>query len=387
MIFSIFKEFFLLGLYSFGGPAAHIGYFRQHFVQRLQWLSSEQFAQYVAMSQVIPGPGSSQLGFAIGHQRGGNMGAIAAFVGFTLPSFVFMVLLAIGAANFLDNPMMIKLILGLKLLAFVVIIDAILAMFAQFCRTKFTQSLAILTAASIWLCQDVSAINGAFLQLAILIIAAIVGGIWLSNSHANSNKPWTWRSLIIWPLVFAFIAMVAIIVQTSQLFPDLAFMTDYLQAGSSVFGGGHVVLPLLHEQLSEVTNEQFLTAYAAAQAMPGPMFTLASYLGATQLPQQPWLGAAFATIAIFTPGLMLMLMFKNGWSVISNWRYMSGAIIAINASVVGLLIAVAYQPVFTSAVQQPLHLAAVALGLVLVRIAKIHIAMLVLGFMLLGQFL
>ncbi len=303
--FEIFKHFLLLGTISFGGPAAHIGYFHQKFVQQLKWLSQEKYGQIVALSQFLPGPGSSQVGFALGYQKAGLLGAITAFVAFTLPSVVLMIALAQLSHQLSENSYFYGVIQGLKLLAVVVVTDALITMFNSFCKTTLTRSLAVATAIILLLTSNV------FAQLAVLVIAGLIGMKYLTNTSLDNSPEkatFSW-----WPLVlFAVLISALALLSTQSAYWRIA--SDFFQAGSMVFGGGHVVLPLLQNLLSDqISTDTFLTGYAAAQAVPGPMFTLATYLGFHLSPDAPYFGAILATVSIFIPGFLLMLAFLKHW--------------------------------------------------------------------------
>ncbi|EUC69809.1 chorismate-binding protein [Alcanivorax sp. 97CO-5] len=369
----IFRQFLLLGLISFGGPAAHVGYFHQRFVVQLQWLNDEDFARLLALTQFLPGPASSQLGFAIGRLRGGVAGAFVAFIGFTLPSFLLMGLLALYA-NALPLWLQGGVISGLKWLAVVVVADAVWNMGRRFCTHKLTRCLAMVVALLLigW-----PTLYG---QVIALLLAAIVGWRWLRPVLAGPavGKPVLRRR----PLVlFGLLAVAALLTDG----PLLALWNDFFTAGALVFGGGHVVLPLLQELVgSRLSPDAFLTGYAAAQAVPGPMFSLASYLGAVLLPASPWWGALIATLAIFLPGFLLVLGLMDAWQWLSSRPALAGAVAGINAAVVGLLLAALYQPVFVSAVHDVWDLLAVLTGLLLLYSGKVPLWGMVLCMTMLG---
>lgn len=374
---SVFWQFFMLGWVSFGGPAAHIGYFQRHFVQKLGWLPQDRFAATLALCQFLPGPASSQLGFAIGYQRAGLGGAIAAFLGFTLPSFALMLALALLGQHYADSPVTSAVVSGLKLFALVVVADAVLTMAGQFCRQRLPLTLAVGTAAGLWLWPGLAA------QFVALLAAAVVGALWLRRDSGEPGR----SPAVNWPFLLLFAGLFL-------LLPVLArdgsarLFADFYQAGSLVFGGGHVVLPLLQNLLADsLSSEAFLTGYAAAQAMPGPMFTLATFLGAELLPQSPLLGALIATFGVFLPGFLLLLALLNGWQSLAANPRMAGAIAGVNASVVGLLLAALYQPVFVASVTGAPALAAAALGLLALRVFRCPLLVLIPAFMLLGVWL
>ncbi|WP_217516433.1 chromate efflux transporter [Vibrio metschnikovii] len=373
-MWEIFIRFFTLGWISFGGPAAHIGYFRHTFVEKLKWMSDQQYGQIVALSQFLPGPGSSQVGFAIGYQRGGLLGASLAFIGFTLPSIILMVLLATFSRYWLDTSQYALLIHGLKLLAVVVVAEATWGMYQNFCRTKTTASLGLFSAV-ILLC-----IPGILAQILVIVLAAIIGIIWLKNPYPTTTltpfRP-TW-----WPLVL-FVAILFGLPWLVSSSASVMLFKQFFHAGSLVFGGGHVVMPLLQNLLADqISSDIFLAGYAAAQAVPGPMFTLATYLGYYLLPASPVTGAIIATIGVFLPGFLLLLGVLKHWQNLANLPFVSGALAGVNASVVGLLLAALYQPVFISAVFNAWDVALLLIGLWLLKIMKWPILGLVMFYLL-----
>lgn len=364
---SLFMQFFLLGCTSFGGPAAHLAYFRNVFVEKHKWLSDSEYSQLIALSQFLPGPGSSQVGFAIGLQRMGLIGGILAFIGFTLPSFTLMLIIALGVSEVSNAPFAIELIGVLKIFAVFVVLDAVLGMAKNFCTTTSTIMLATLTACAIWL------IPTPFIQIASLFIAALYGCFFLKTNSQVPNEqatPIKW-----WPLI-VFAGLFLIILSGALPLPKL-FEQTFI-AGSLVFGGGHVVLPLLQDSFATSVGENaFITGYAAAQAIPGPMFTFATYLGALSHPQA-WLGALVATLGIFLPGFILIFALHKHWHTLAQKPKVAGLIVGVNAAVVGLLFATLYDPIFTSAIHSHEDLALAAMGFVLLRFIKLPILWLLL---------
>ncbi|EGR4165524.1 chromate efflux transporter [Vibrio cholerae] len=372
---TIFKTFFALGWVSFGGPAAHIGYFRHTFVEKLGWVSEQEYAQFVALSQFLPGPGSSQVGFAIGYHRGGLAGAWAAFLGFTLPSVLIMLLLAGLSSHLLDTPLFDQVIHGLKLLAIIVVADACLTMYRNFCQQRLTAGLCVLTAVAITLAP------GLITQFAVLLIAAFVGQARLAPQQSFSTTTFSpsWLSL----LLFASLLLGLPLLAASS--PLVELFGHFFQAGSLVFGGGHVVLPLLQNALGDsLSTDQFLTGYAAAQAVPGPMFTLATYLGYVLTPEMPVVGALIATLAVFLPGFLLLLGVLKNWSALAQRPKVAGAMQGVNACVVGLLLAALYQPVWSSTVHAPLDWAALLVGFFLFKVLRLPLIGMVGSALLLG---
>lgn len=365
----VFIQFLWLGCISFGGPAAHIGYFQRTFVQRLGWLTQAEFARLLALCQLLPGPASSQLGFAIGRHRAGLGGALSAFIGFTLPSFLLLLAAAIGIGQLGSNLWLDAALHGLKLLALIVVADAVLTMSRQFCATGMTQGIMVVTAAALWWQP------GLLTQLLMLAGAALIcarsqrgaGSVPASAElpSAASSQP-HWPTLLLFGILFIGLPLLGS--------PLGQLVADFYRAGSLVFGGGHVVLPLLQESVGHTLNEQqFLTGYSLAQLVPGPMFTLATYLGAQLQPEMPLIGALLATMALFVPGFLLL------WAVGPCWQQwlarprLAGAVTGINAAVVGLLLAALYQPVWQSAVLAPTDLALAAIGFYLLRVVKLPI--------------
>ncbi|PPA28623.1 chorismate-binding protein [Aeromonas jandaei] len=364
----VFWRFLWLGCVSFGGPAAHIGYFQRTFVQRLGWLEQSEFARLLALCQLLPGPASSQLGFAIGRHRAGLGGALAAFVGFTLPSFILLLAAALGVALVGSNLWLASALHGLKLLALIVVADAVLVMSRQFCSNSLAQGIMVATAAALWWQP------GLLTQLGMLALAALLsarfqrgeGRQGAADSQAATTSQPNWLLLLLFAALFVGLPLLG--------GPLGQLVADFYRAGALVFGGGHVVLPLLAESVGHTLSEQqFLTGYSLAQLVPGPMFTLATYLGAQLLPGTPLLGALSATLALFAPGFLLL------WAVGPCWQQwlarprLAGAVAGINAAVVGLLLAALYQPVWQSAVLAPTDLALAVIGFYLLRVVKLPV--------------
>ncbi|PWQ95710.1 chromate efflux transporter [Leucothrix arctica] len=374
-VFEIFWRFLALGCVSFGGPAAHMGYFQKTFVQRLNWLDDAAYARLVSLSQFLPGPGSSQVGFSIGLQRSGIAGGIAAFLGFTLPSFVLMYILAINAFGDTHSLWFDGAIDGLKLLAVVVVADATLSMFNTFCKEKGAMAMAIVTASALLLFPSI------WTQMGVLLGAALIGFV----MHTDETVPVVKSVGIKWGIVIVFAVLFVALPLLANFSAWFALASDFYHSGSLVFGGGHVVLPLLQQTVGDsVTPDSFLTGYAAAQAVPGPMFTFATFLGADMAESSPLLGAVVATLAIFLPGFLLVISLQGAWETLAANPKVAGAIWGINAAVVGLLMSALYQPVFTSGVIKPIDMVFVMIGFFLLRVLKAPILLLVLGFISVG---
>lgn len=372
--FEVFWRFLLLGCTSFGGPAAHLGYFQKTFVQDLKWIEQDAYARLISLSQFLPGPGSSQVGFALGLRQAGLAGGIAAFVGFTLPSFLILYFLATSDTE--SGSPLSGAVHGLKLLAVVVVADATLSMQRSFCQDNRTLSIAILTACALLIAPSL------WTQFWVLIIAALLG-IWLKKSDlstdtCNTTKP-AKIPLLIFVVLFIGLPVVSLVSDWAALF------SAFFQAGSLVFGGGHVVLPLLQQTLGEAVDpDRFLLGYAAAQAIPGPMFTLATFLGADLQRDFALLGALVATLGVFLPGFLLVLSLQGAWESLATRPKVAGAVWGINAAVVGLLLSALYQPVFVSGVSSGQDMALVVIGFFVLQKFKPPILLLVTAFALAG---
>jgi chromate transporter len=390
-IFEVFWRFLFLGCISFGGPAAHIGYFQKVFVGKLKWLDQTSYANLISLSQFLPGPGSSQIGFAIGLRKAGLFGGIAAFVGFTLPSFILLYILAVNI-NGAEKYWLVPVIHGLKLLAVVVVADACLTMFKSFCNNTVHKFIALITAIILIISPNFVT------QILTLIIAGVFGFVVnqtlkpvvseVSKSPAVASNHFKALPLILFFMILfilPFLIYVGVAKESSEL---IVLFNQFYQAGSMVFGGGHVVLPLLQQTIGEtLSNDTFLTGYASAQAIPGPMFTLATFLGAEIFTQNPLVGATVATLAVFLPGFLLLLAFESSWHSLATKPKVASAVISVNAAVVGLLFSALYHPIFTSAVSSIVELICVVIGLYLLRIIKLPIIVLVLTFIGVGLLL
>ena len=354
-----------LGLTSFGGPVAHLGYFREEYVVRRRWLDEATYADLVALCQFLPGPASSQVGIAIGITRGGLLGGLAAWLGFTLPSAIALVLFAyglrgLGAAD-------AGWLHGLKVAAVAVVALAVWGMARSLAPDRARATIAIVSAfcALLW--------PTGVGQVAIIAAAALVG-LWLLPTSATA--PTTVRlvpvsrTLGVSALVVFFGLLIALpIARQITGSQALALFDSFFRVGSLVFGGGHVVLPLLQAEVVPpgwVSSEAFVAGYGAAQAVPGPLFTFAAYLGAVMGPPPTGLaGAAIALVAIFLPSFFMIVGALPFWDTLRGRSSFQSALRGINAAVVGLLLAALYQPVWTSAIHGPadVGLALAALGL------------------------
>lgn len=363
-MWELFWRFLALGCISFGGPVAHLGYFRTAFVDRLKWLDEAAYGRLVALSQFLPGPSSSQVGFAIGYQRAGVAGGIAVFLGFTLPSFLLLYLLAIAGSAVTETVWFGGFVKGLKLLAVVVVADAVVGMYATFCKRRLAGALCILTASALLVVPSMAT------QFAVLAAGALAGWRFLRAPEAppGGRLRFSWL-----PLTFFFLLLIGLPLLAS-LAPDLDLLSRFYQAGSLVFGGGHVVLPLLQQTVGDALPiDRFLLGYAAAQAIPGPMFAMSAFLGAAMNPDHALAGALIAVLGIFLPGFLLILSFHDTWETLARKPGAAGAVAGVNASVVGLLLAALYQPVFVNAVFTSLDLALAVIGFFLLRALRLPI--------------
>lgn len=335
----VLLQFLLLGCTSFGGPVAHLAYFRERFVTRLGWLSDERYSQLVALSQFLPGPGSSQVGFAIGYHRAGLVGGLAAFLGFTTPSVVIMYALFVWGEQ--QSPVLMAVTAGLKLLAVVVVLDAVVAMGRSFCTGIFYWLIALY--ASILM----ALIGGFWVQCAVLVAGAVLGALKCQVDIRITPVALRPKRFILL-VVASGLVLLPLVANQHEV---LSLINSFYQSGSLVFGGGHVVLPLLQTAIGErISSEQFLLAYSVAQAIPGPMFSIAAFLGAALYTPTPWLGALLAVAAIFLPGLLLMLALQASWQQLMAYPRLAAASAGVNAAVVGLLLAALYKPVLVSSI-------------------------------------
>ncbi|MGA1931785.1 chromate efflux transporter [Arcobacter sp. YIC-464] len=374
----IFIKFFTLGLFSFGGPMAHIGYFRKTFVEKLNWLDDNSYSKILALSQFLPGPSSSQVGFAIGLKRGGLIGAITAFVAFTFPSFILLYFIATFNLSSSQNSSIEALIIGLKLFAVVVVSDAIISMFKSFCKDKIT--LAIFSVSSIFLIS----LSFVYIQILVLLLAALIGYFFAKEEFIEEKVETIKNKKLPLIMFFALLFILPIFSSTSI---ELQIISSFYEAGSLVFGGGHVVLPLLQETLKDlVSKDDFLLSYSLAQAVPGPMFTIASYLGSAILKESALLGALLATLAIFLPGFLLILAFYESFESLSKKCSIKKALIGINAAVVALLFAVLINSVIPSAIYSIFDFLLVLIAIFLMRMYSISIFYYILAFIAIGFF-
>ena len=370
---SIFWHFFILGLFSFGGPIAHIGYFRKNFVEELNWLNDEEFSKIVALSQFLPGPSSSQVGFTIGLKKGGIFGAIFAFIAFTTPSFLLLYLAATFQNTYEDNSVIYALMGGLKLFAVVIVADATYSMFNSLCKS--TLSKLIFVFATLFLIFNQSF----FAQIIVLVVSCLVAFLFIKEKNTNKIK---YEKPYILPLLIFFILLIFLpfFANTEKL---LNLFNSFYQVGSLVFGGGHVVLPLIKSNIN-IDENSFLVAYSLAQAVPGPMFTIASYIGVVAFEESPFLGAVVTTIAIFLPGFLLILSFYKSFESYSKNPTVSKIVMGINTSVVAILFSVLITMVIPNGILNIYDLIFAILGFFVIRKFKISVLLLILFYCVYG---
>ncbi|WP_374502177.1 chromate transporter [Zoogloea sp.] len=346
----IFRIFLRLGVTSFGGPIAHLGYFRTEFVERRQWLNDHAYGDLVGLCQFLPGPASSQVGIALGFFKRGIPGAIASWAGFTLPSAIALVLfgLLLGSIGGVDA----SWLHGLKIVTVAIVAQAIWSMGKSLCPDRERASIAVAaTLALVW-------VPGAWMQIGVIVVGAFLGWLWLKPAVELPHSPFPLRMSksagVVTLLLFATLLLMLPIVAGQSSSHPLRLFDAFFRAGSLVFGGGHVVLPVLQAEVVPngwVSNNEFLAGYGAAQAVPGPLFTFAAYLGAISH-QSPsgWLGAAIALLGIFLPAFLLVIGTLPLWEGARRHPAMQRAMLGVNGAVVGLLLAAFYNPVWTGAI-------------------------------------
>jgi chromate transporter len=366
----VFVVFLRLGLTSFGGPIAHLGYFRQEFVARRHWLDEAAYADLMALCQFLPGPASSEVGIGIGLTRAGLAGAIAAWTGFTLPSAIALVLFALGVERF--GALDAAWLHGLKIAAVAVVAQAVWGMAGTMATGKARASLAVAAAALVLAVPTTAG------QLSAIALGAVAGMVLLRSGSAPAPPapgPGVGHRFAI-SFLAVFFALLAGLPLLVAAIPNhaLAMFNAFYRAGALVFGGGHVVLPLLQAAVVPpgwVTNNAFLAGYGAAQAVPGPLFTFAAYLGAVAGPRpNGWAGAAICLAAIFLPSFLLVIGALPFWQVLRGKPFAQSALAGVNAAVVGLLLAALYNPVWLSAIMGPLDVAVALAAFLLLAVWK-----------------
>jgi chromate transporter len=361
--------FLRLGLTCFGGPIAHIGYFRDEFVVRRHWIDEQAYADLVGLCQFLPGPASSQVGFSIGLMRAGYRGGLAAWTGFTLPSAIILVLFAYGAGE-LSGPAGVGLLHGLKLVAVAIVAQAVWGMARTLCPDRERASIAL--AAALIILFSASSVS----QVAAILVGGIAG-LWLcragpptTSGHITVPVSGTVGvvALAVFFLLLAGLPVLRGLVNSQRV----ALFEAFYRSGALVFGGGHVVLPLLREAFVApgwVSDNAFLAGYGGAQAVPGPLFTFAAYLGTIVSPSPHGVtGAALGLIGIFLPGVLILMGTLPFWETFRKRAGAQAIMRGVNAAVVGLLGAALYDPVWTSAVKTPGDFGVALVGFVLLTV-------------------
>lgn len=344
----VFLAALQLGCSAFGGPIAHLGIFRRSYVEQRRWIDPDTFASIVALCQVLPGPTSSQAGFLIGWHRAGWRGAIVAWLGFTLPSAILMYLFALAAPR-LHGALPDAALHGLKIAAVAIVAQAVWSM-ARSLRTNAARLIAALTALAMLLGHGVQ------LQLVVLALAAVLGVLLLRGMPVTASRTINVRPGIAVCAFALFVALTGAAIAAGALASRglAGLLAIICRSGALVFGGGHLVLPLLRESLVPggwISDDTFLAGYGAAQALPGPLFTFAAYLGATAAPAGASLLWAIATVlAIFLPGMLIAVAGLSLWRLGAKLPRAGGALAGVNAAVVGVLGAALYDPIATTAI-------------------------------------
>ncbi|MBH0162667.1 MULTISPECIES: chromate transporter [Fictibacillus] len=342
-----------LGFTSFGGPIAHLGYFHEEYVRKRKWMDEKGYADLVALCQFLPGPASSQVGIGIGVMRGGVLGGIVSFIGFTLPSVIALIVFALILQGL--NVSDLSWIHGLKLVAVAVVAHAILGMAEKLTPDLKRKTIALLALIGTLLWQT------AFSQVGVILLAGTLGFLLYRDQTDNDETKYEFPiskkfAVICLSLFFALLLLLPLLRDaTSNSW--IAIFDSFYRSGSLVFGGGHVVLPLLEREFVPsgwISEEAFLAGYGAAQAVPGPLFTFAAYIGAVM---NGWQGGLLATVAIFLPAFLLILGSLPFWNMLRQNAKIKGALMGVNAAVVGILISAFYQPIWTTTILKPIDFA------------------------------
>jgi len=372
LVLELAGAFLRLGCVSFGGPIAHLGYLRSEFVERRKWLADAHFADLVALCQFLPGPASSQLVFALGMQRAGLLGALVASLCFTLPSALLMLGFAYGLAHAPDLAAA-GWLHGLKLAAVAVVAQAVSGMGKKLCQGRERASLCLASAALLL------TVPGVITQLAVIALGGLVGFFRFrdtlepsSQAAAGPRRSQLAATAALLTFLGLLIALPALATATGSR--EVAYFDSFYRSGSLVFGGGHVVLPLLRAELVPrgwLSDDQFLAGYAAAQALPGPMFAFSAYLGAAMKPgPASWLNGLLCLLGLFLPGWLLIAFALPFWQRLRALRWAQATLSGANAAVVGVLLAALYNPIVSESVRGPRDVSAALLAFALLEIWK-----------------
>jgi chromate transporter len=342
-----------LGLTSFGGPTAHLGYFHNEYIQKRKWMDEKSYADLVALCQFLPGPASSQVGIGMGIARAGVLGGIVSFIGFTLPSVIALIIFARFLQTFDVNQA--GWIHGLKIVAVAVVAHAIIGMAHNLTPDLKRKGIALFALVATLLWQTT------LVQVLVIVFSALIGYLLFKRVQIPDSGKMNFPvsrlfASICLGLFFGLLIFLPII---SEIFSSnwIAMFDSFYRSGALVFGGGHVVLPLLQSEFvptGQITEEAFLSGYGAAQAVPGPLFTFAAYLGTVMF---GWQGGILATIAIFLPAFLLVIGTLPFWDILRSYPKMRGSLMGVNAAVVGILISAFYHPIWTSSILSPIDFA------------------------------
>lgn len=377
-LWQLWLAFLKLGLTSFGGPVAHLGYFRNEFVVQRRWLSEQHYADVVALCQFLPGPSSSQTGIAVGFIRAGYVGAVVAWLAFTLPSALLMILFAVGVTHYSDI-LSAAVLSGLKLAAAAVVFQAVWGMAKQFCNSLLKAGIMLIAAVAVLLQSSMG------MQLVVLLLAAFAGYLLLKPAATigtpialSISKKQGAVFLVI--LVFMLLSLPVL----AAVFPSatLAIFDIFFRAGALIFGGGHVVLPLLQAEMVNtgmISGDLFMAGYGAVQAVPGPLLTFSAYLG-TAMPHGG-VGLGFlAVTAIFLPSFLLVFGVLPFWNHLQQYQAVKAGMAGVCAAITGILLAALYQPIWSSTVFSVTDAGLVLLAFLALQYGRIPAWLLVLGY-------
>lgn len=358
-----------LGLTSFGGPIAHLSYFHDEYVKKKKWISEQAYADLVALCQFLPGPASSQVGMAVGLSRAGILGAILSWIGFTLPSAVILILFGLGMAH-IDVGAHQHWLHGLKVVAVAVVAQAVLGMGKKLCPDKERATIAIISSVVVLFA------NTALIQILVLIVAGIFGAYFFKQSKELPHEPLhKGRRRIGAFFLLLFVGFLFFLPVLRPIAQELKLLDSFYRAGALVFGGGHVVLPLLQAEVVPngwVTNDLFMAGYGVANAIPGPLFAFSAYLGAvSSATPNGWIGAFICLVAAFLPSFLLVVGVLPFWEKLRSLPKIRQSMLGLNAAVVGILLAALYNPVWTSAIFSSKDFALAAIGFMMLEFWKL----------------
>lgn len=387
-LFELFIIFLRLGLTSFGGPVAHLSYFHDEFVKKKKWINEHAYADLVALCQFLPGPASSQVGMAIGLNRAGIIGAIVAWIGFTIPSAVILVLFGLGMTQLNLNAHQ-DWLHGLKVVAVSVVAQAVYGMGKKLCPDKERLTIAVISSLIVLF------FSSAFIQVLVLILAGIFGAYFFKETkelpHVPMQSGVKKKTGAIFLILFGVILILLPILRSIFQDQTIKLFDSFFRAGSLVFGGGHVVLPLLKSEVVPtgwVSKDLFMAGYGLAQAIPGPLFSFSAYLGAvSSFYPNGWIGGGICLLAAFLPSFLLIVGGLPFWESLRSFPKIRQAMLGINASVVGILLAALYHPVITSAIFSAKDFALASVGFLLLEYWKLSSWMVVLFTVIMSLFI